>query len=250
MTNAQQITESKKAEWYSPTYYEAVAKNSGQGDIAQLIIEQINPKSVVEVGCASGVLLKELTYRNSKVEILGIDGNWINDKQLQIPIISFMHHDITKPINMNRRFDLCVCLEVAEHIDEKYADILINSLTELSDTVLFSAAIPYQEHKKRYHLNEQWQSYWAEKFKVHGYIPNSKMRELLWNKKEVESWYRQNVLLYRKNIASEAITTDVVCPESYLRYADPKTLPLRTLFKAARYAPKRIFKYLITGKSN
>lgn len=44
-------------------------------------------------------------------------------------------------------------LEVAEHIDEKYAQNFIELLTLTSDIILFSAAIPNQGGLE--HINEQ-----------------------------------------------------------------------------------------------
>jgi len=84
-------------------------------------------------------------FRNHHIDdILGVDGEWVPAKLLQIPRACFLAHDLMKPIEINRRFDLAVSLEVAEHLDRDSARRFIQTLVKLSSVVLFSAAIPYQ----------------------------------------------------------------------------------------------------------
>ena len=45
---------------------------------------------------------------------------------------------------MDRKFDLVVSLEVAEHLPSECAETFVDSLTGLGPIVLFSAAIPHQ----------------------------------------------------------------------------------------------------------
>ena len=56
-------------------------------------------------------------------------------------------------IDPGTRYELAVCLEVAEHLNESSADNLILQLTNLANRVLFSAAIPGQGGL--HHVNEQ-----------------------------------------------------------------------------------------------
>ena len=135
---------------------------------AILTKELINPQSVIDLGCGTGIFLSELKKQGIE-HVLGVDGKWIKKKRLLIPQFEFFPADLTKTIPMNKHFDLAICLETAEHLEERYADTLIDSLCKLSDTVLFSAAIPRQLGTN--HVNEQWQSYWAKKFAKRGYIP-------------------------------------------------------------------------------
>jgi len=93
-------------------------------------------------------------FRNHHIDdILGVDGEWVPAKLLQIPRACFLAHDLMKPIEINRRFDLAVSLEVAEHLDRDSARRFIQTLVKLSSVVLFSAAIPYQGGT--HHVNEQ-----------------------------------------------------------------------------------------------
>ena len=60
---------------------------------------------------------------------------------------------------MNRKFDLVLSLEVAEHLPSECAEAFVESLVNLGPVILFSAAIPYQGGEN--HVNEQWPEYWV-----------------------------------------------------------------------------------------
>ena len=62
---------------------------------------------------------------------------------------------------------------------------------------MFSAAIPYQGGQN--HINEQEPNYWIEKFENEGFKLFDILRPLFWDNTEVDSWYRQNMLLFTKN---------------------------------------------------
>ena len=142
---------------YNKDYYKEREDYGSAAALSKLIVELFHPKTAIDVGCASGLLLSKLKAKG--IGVIGIDGPWINKTMLRIPEESFVMKDITKPLVMGKKFDICICLETAEHIEEEYADTLVKSLTNLSDIVFFSAAIPMQLGK--HHVNLQWQSYWA-----------------------------------------------------------------------------------------
>jgi hypothetical protein len=89
-------------------------------------------------------------------------------------------------------FDLALCLEVAEHLDQPTGDRLVAALCELAPVVLFSAAVPGQDGHG--HLNEQWPAYWVERFSSFGFQCSGALRWRFWRDERVEEWYRQNLL--------------------------------------------------------
>ena len=130
-----------------------------------------------------------------------------------------MPRDLTQPISLGRRFDLAICLEVAEHIDEKRASDFLSTLTSFSDHVLFSAAIPYQGGTG--HVNEQWPGYWARLFADKGYGCQDFIRKKIWNDSGIHYWYRQNILLFSKGAEHEE-PLPMVHPELFTQRACPK----------------------------
>ena len=111
--------------------------------VCSILIEKIpSICSAVDIGCGVGTWLSVLQEMGVK-DIQGIDGSWVDQNMLVIPKDNFLEDDLTKAKKITRRFDLAVCLEVAEHLPRECANDFIRWLTELSDIVLFSAAIPF-----------------------------------------------------------------------------------------------------------
>lgn len=164
-------------------------------EVVPIILELINPKSVVDVGCGIGTWLS-IFINNGVQNILGIDGDYVNRDQLTIPEHYFLPKDIEKEISIKKRFDLVVSLEVAEHLKENTAHDFVNSLVKLGDTILFSAAIKSQGGQN--HLNEQNPNYWIEIFKNKGYVLYDVLRPIFWDNENVNWWYRQNMMIFSK----------------------------------------------------
>ena len=167
-------------------------------------------------------------YEAGAKAIRGVDGSWVNKDLLMIPEQCFTQYDLSQP-NIKaaipeQHFDLTISSEVAEHIDRQDTDTYMDNLTSFSDVILFSAAIPGQGGT--HHVNEQWPSYWIEKFAARGYVPVDCIRPKLWDDKNVQIWYRQNLLLFVKKdrlndypaIAAETgrKIPDLVLPDMYL----------------------------------
>lgn len=209
---------------YERTVYSANA-------ILPLVLERIAPvNSVVDVGCGVGAWLSVLREKGVQ-EIQGLDGSWVDQEMLAIPRNCFQTIDLGKtPISVSRRYDLAISLEVAEHLPASRAKDFVDSLTALSDHVLFSAAIPFQGG--RMHVNEQWQHYWVDLFAAKNYKVQDIVRTAVWSDERIPVWYRQNILLFsRAAVAGDAppdspgrrsssMPLDVVHPEMYLGKAN------------------------------
>ena len=109
-----------------------------------ILIDLVHPASVIDIGCGVGTWLQ--VFREIGVaDILGVDGAYVDRAQLRIPTAGFLARDVSQPLEpLGRRFDLALCLEVAEHVEEARAENLLGSLTALAPVVFFSAAVPGQ----------------------------------------------------------------------------------------------------------
>ncbi len=184
-------------ELYTNNFFNSIQQYAQQSatETIPLILDLIQPKNVVDVGCGNGIWLSVFEEFGVQ-EILGIDGDYVDPALLMIPAINFLTHDLKQPLQLQRKFDLVVSLEVAEHLPIDCAEIFIDSLTRLGSVVLFSAAIPFQGGTG--HLNEQWPEYWAEHFKNKGYVAIDCLRKKLWYKEKVAGYYSQNILIFVK----------------------------------------------------
>lgn len=196
-------------------------------EVVPHILELLRPKSVVDVGCGLGSWLA--VFREHGVhDFFGVDAPYVNAELLRIPRERFIAHDLTQPLEMERRFDLALALEVAEHLAASDAANFVASLVRLAPVVVFSAAIPFQGGN--HHLNEQWPDYWIKLFERHGYVVVDGLRDKVWANDRVEWWYCQNLLLFcspaalvqnaqlRRELAStSAARMAVVHPRLYLQ---------------------------------
>ena len=79
--------------------------------LVPLVLELVQPKSVIDVGCGTGTWLSVFEEHGIK-DILGVDGDYVNRKMLHIPSDNFRTADLTQPFKIGRTFDLAISLEV------------------------------------------------------------------------------------------------------------------------------------------
>ncbi len=169
--------------------------------LAKLINTEFKPTCVVDYGCASGWLLEYL--RRTGVEVLGVEPNEAAFEYSPDGALTFIKvASIAERLELGRDFDLAVCLEVGEHIDARYADMVVANVCRRSDYVLWSAATPGQGGCG--HVNEQPHAYWDEKFERLGFHRNAKRTTAIrrWLKlKRAKKWYFRNSTLYVNELA-------------------------------------------------
>jgi SAM-dependent methyltransferase len=181
---------------YNKKFWERRA--SGAEDSARACVPEIlrlwPGNSIVDVGCGQGHWLREF-MRLGIHDVIGIDGDYVLEQGgLVIPAEKFVAHNLNERITLRRRFDLALCLEVAEHLSSRCAAGLVSALTELAPIVVFSAAIPGQGGVG--HINEQWPWYWENLFAERGFASLDPLRQVLWQNPRVASWYQQNLVVF------------------------------------------------------
>jgi SAM-dependent methyltransferase len=169
--------------------------------VAPLVLQAASIKSVIDIGCGIGTWLRAFSENGVEV-IRGVDGDYVKPSQLYIAPEYFTSADLAKPLNLEDRYDLAVCLEVAEHLDARAGSELIGSLTKLAQLVLFSAAAPGQGGIG--HVNEQWPGYWRRLFEARGFKMLDLLRPVIREDRRVEWWYRQNIALFAEKAAISA----------------------------------------------
>jgi 2-polyprenyl-3-methyl-5-hydroxy-6-metoxy-1,4-benzoquinol methylase len=193
---------------YSSLFFDFVESSSSKSaaKFLSLIDFGFEPKSILDVGCARGSWLAQ--WKLKGLEIYGLDGNYLDISTLLIKPEEFSALDISLPFNLKRKFDIVECLEVAEHINESSADDLIKNLVTHSDIVLFSAAQPGQGGEN--HVNEKPIRYWAEKFIDYGFLAYDYPRAVISSQKDIEPWYRYNMMLFANNSGAAKLSQSVI----------------------------------------
>ena len=131
---------------------------------ADHIHAEIRPKSVLDAGCAMGLLVEAFADR-------GVDAHGIDISSYAISKVHETHRDrcrvgsILEPFG--RRFDLIVTIEVLEHLQPRDAEKAVANLCAHADDIVFSST-PF-DYKEATHFNVQPPEYWAELFARHGF---------------------------------------------------------------------------------
>lgn len=206
---------------YNPAFYSSISGSStpSADAVIPLLLESLDVASVLDVGCGTGSWLAAFAA-HGVTDLLGLERDEVPEHALQVPSANIVRTNLAEGFDLGRRFDLAICLEVAEHLPEQSSDSLVASLCAHSDVVLFSAAIPGQGGMG--HINEQWQSYWASRFRERGYDAYDLVRPKVWNRPEVAYWYAQNALVYANEAGGSRLTRadialDVVHPQLWQR---------------------------------
>ena len=132
--------------------------------LGELLLRHLHPDRVVDVGCGPGIYL--VPFQRQGCRVLGVDGAPEAGKSLDGS--EFIHVDLrTDTLMLEPRYDLALCIEVAEHLKPEYADHLMDIVCDAAQTVFFCAAYPGQGGEG--HYNEQPQEYWRQKFQARGF---------------------------------------------------------------------------------
>jgi 2-polyprenyl-3-methyl-5-hydroxy-6-metoxy-1,4-benzoquinol methylase len=135
------------------------------GRIADRLIEDFQPKTALDAGCAIGLLVEALRDRGVDAEGVDFSEFAITHSREDIRP-SLRVGSITEPLT--KRYDLITCFEVVEHMPAQDADRAIANLCAFTgEIILTSTPMHYRDPT---HTNIHPQEYWTERFARHGFI--------------------------------------------------------------------------------
>lgn len=101
--------------------------------LAKALQETFTLTSIFDAGCRDAKLLKALNNLNLNLQLSGCDYfQWAVDSAEQEVKSFVFQHDLRDKLDINNKYDLVTCFEVAEHIDPEYCDVFLNNLKSLS----------------------------------------------------------------------------------------------------------------------
>lgn len=166
---------------YNKQYYSEYSKGMGYENnfvwielfdsIAENIVNQLHPKTVLEMSCAFGYLVEAL--RKKGVEAYGIDISEyaINNAEESIkPYVKNMSALDELPNDFPKHFDLVVSIEMIEHLYEEDGLKVIDKMASYADKVLISSTD--DDFDDVTHVNVQKKEYWVDKFAKKGFLRN------------------------------------------------------------------------------
>lgn len=133
------------------------------GSIADRIVSDIRPRSVLDAGCAMGFLVEAL--RDRGVEAYGVDVSEYALEEVREDIKPYCSRaSITDPLPA--RYDLIVSIETLEHLTAGDSERAAANICAHTDDLVFSSTPSH--FKDASHLNVRPPEYWAELFARHG----------------------------------------------------------------------------------
>ncbi len=167
--------------------------------IATLLHDLLDFSSVIDFGCGNGFILARFLQLGKTVR--GVDGSQAALEALADGLRPFVaQQDLTIPFELGE-FELAICTEVAEHLEWRFADALVDNIcAHASRWIYFTAALPGQGGHQ--HINEQPHEYWIEKFRERGCELDTGLTELL--RQQLRDaihtiwWFPQNSMIFRR----------------------------------------------------
>jgi hypothetical protein len=185
---------------YDESFYDGAGCMEGLATaeaVTGAILELLGPESLFDVGCGRGAHLQTAAKRG--VLAVGCEGSAIGVGLCPPEAIVFQH-DLRVPLAMNRRFDVVMCIEVAEHIPARWSRTLIHTVGSLAETfVVFSSPPPGTVGDD--HINCRSASFWdglmeEERFRRDVSLTNALRTEC--RKIQAPEWIREHVTVYRR----------------------------------------------------
>jgi glycosyltransferase involved in cell wall biosynthesis len=168
------------AEFYDEAYYREGLDNSGGrmpysrsekhwvqffSEVAKSITESLHPRTVLDVGCALGMLVEAL--RDRGIDARGVDISTWAIEQVPDHLRQFCRvGSVTEEIDGD--YDLITCVEVLEHLPPSLAEVAVANLCRHAQMVLFSSTP--DDFDEPSHLNVEPSEYWADIFLRQGFV--------------------------------------------------------------------------------
>ncbi len=164
-------------------------------NIAERIVKELEPKSVLDAGCAWGFLVEALRSRG--VEAWGVDVSKYAISNVHESIKDYCKvGSIVDPFEC--KYDLIVNIEVLEHMQTADAVKAIGNFCNASDRVLFSST-PF-DYTEATHINVQSPEYWSKEFALQGFY-----KELDFDGSYITPW---TSLFTKQNMSKSQLLTN------------------------------------------
>lgn len=147
--------------------YHTYSHDGNFAEHAEDLIRLYRPKSVLDVGCAKGFLVKE--FRDRGIPAYGVDISEYAVRHAPKDIKEFLRVvDITKPVGDIGlpRVDLVVSSDTLEHVPEEHLDQVEQFLLASGDRYYIKVGTldtPNWEHDSS-HINMHYLAWWIRRF--------------------------------------------------------------------------------------
>lgn len=175
-------------------FYTTVDAGSHLPAMFKYLVDELEIKSVLDVGCGMGYQMQE--FMKYCDEVYGIDGSEYVSENSPVKDKIFKHDYMVGELETEDRFDLCWSCEFVEHVGEEYRDNFLSTFA-FCKYVAMTHGIPGQGG--HHHVNCQPKEYWIEHLARFGFEYDDEFTEKLKEIAEVDGGYFVSTgLFFRK----------------------------------------------------
>ncbi|MCK9273185.1 class I SAM-dependent methyltransferase [Candidatus Gracilibacteria bacterium] len=161
--------------------------------------------SFADFGCSNGKLLESLKEKYPSTKIIGLEYFEWAKKYASEKIVEFIKiEDLSKNLDLGKKYNIVNCSEVGEHLDKKYEEILIKNITKHSDDIVILTWSNDRIDPKGQHINPQKKSYIIKKVEAEGFYYWSEATQKISDYLKINlesvgnSWWSKNIMVFKK----------------------------------------------------
>jgi SAM-dependent methyltransferase len=157
---------------YGQAFYEdgGFSKTAHSADvISTWMLHNLAPKSVLDLGSGAGHYLR--AFAANGVQALGLEASPGGVAASGQEVLA-LTYDLRRAVHLSRRFDIVMCIEVAEHLPTRSSATLVASICRnAAKFAVFTAAPPGTPGTD--HINCQLEAFWVSLFRERGFFLRS-----------------------------------------------------------------------------
>ena len=223
-------------------------------NLGAVLINMFSPSSVIQIGNNIAFLEQLADYGVPEVCALTL-----HPREIPHSSISIKQFDPQKRYYFQKKYDLCLCMDLAESFSEESFDNVIQACADASDTVIFACTPPGE--LGYYRNNDKPLTYWIGKFYEKGYLFSDTIRpvlepinhsDIIYSEYQYNSSYLMNLYLVKRfnEIESDMIAKSFLEEIIISKERRIEDLCLQILYKnnIINYYKKNTDKYKEEGK--
>ena len=187
---------------YSDKYYRKHLEKYRiwENKVGEYLYNTIKPQSVLDLGCGVGSYLEGFFNAGCR-DLMGVELNYNFAKKYIVETIApfIKQGDITKDLQLNRKFNCVISFEVGEHINPNGTQGFINNLSDYSQKyIIFTAAPPGQRGTG--HINLMDKNKWIQLVVDRGFLYQEDLVKEFkneWIKLGVERYILSNLMVFK-----------------------------------------------------
>tara|TARA_B100001094_G_C18030137_1_gene719703 strand:- start:127 stop:990 length:864 start_codon:yes stop_codon:yes gene_type:complete len=158
--------------------------------------------SLVDLGCATGHMIKHVKRNHPRVEVVGIEYfEYHKENDECSPLIrdNIMIADLRDPLHIDNKSDLVYSTEVAEHIEPTHAGIYVQNILRCAKELVvlsWSAGKVYSQHFNPLELDE-FLAYAATFGLYKDNVLTRKLVQAMDKRRGIYPWYRKSITVFR-----------------------------------------------------